>query len=123
MQKVSETTDDPISTGELQDLAGFKRVMEYPALPGANNLIGFAGAKDSSVFATRVPRDPREVLPNAPVGGSIGVITEPRTGFSIMAVEWVDISTLSANVMMVWLEGFAVGNASNGQRLVSAATS
>ena len=40
-----------------------------------------------------------------------------------MAVEWVDISTLSANVMMVWLEGFAVGNASNGQRPVSAATS
>ena len=72
MQKVTETTDDPISTGELQDLAAFKRVMEYPTLPGANNLIGFAGAKDGSVFATRVPRDPRQVLPNAPVSDSIG---------------------------------------------------
>jgi len=120
VQKVTETDGDPISTGQLGDVAGFKSIMEYPALPTANNLIGFAGAMDSTVFAMRVPRDPREVLPNVPVGGSIGIVTEPITGMSIMAVEWVDIGTLSANVMLVWLEGYAVGNPATGQLLVSA---
>lgn len=116
------TGADPIANGELSQLAGFETIFEYPSMPTANNLIGFAGTRDSLVLATRLPADPREVLPGAPVGGAIGVITEPTTGLSIMAVEWIDLATLSANVMLVWLYGVAKGNANNGQRLVSAAT-
>lgn len=114
------TGDDPISSGELVALAGFQSVYEYPDLPGTGNLTGFAASPDALVIATRVPRDPREVLPNAPVGGNVQVITEPTTGLSVMAVEYIDLNDLSANVYIVWLEGFAVGNKDHGVRLVSA---
>lgn len=115
-----DSGDDPIADGRLRNIAGFRDIFEYPAIPTANNMIGFAGAKDSVVLATRLPANPADVLPNAAVPGSIGVITEPKTGLSIMAVEWIDMATLSADIMVVWHYGVAKGQTTNGQRLVSA---
>lgn len=111
---------DPIADGRLQNIAGFSEIFEYPDIPTAGNLTGFAGSKDSLVLATRLPADPSKVLPNATVPGSIGVITEPKTGLSVMVAEWIDMAALSADIMVVWQYGVAKGNANNGQRLVSA---
>jgi len=113
---------DPIADGRLMNIAGFQEIFEYPSLGlAAQNRIGFAGSKDSSVLASRLPANPAEVLPNATVPGNIGVITEPKTGLSVMVAEWINMSSLSADIMVVWQYGVANGNASNGQRLVSTA--
>lgn len=108
-----------ITTGMLPQVAGFD-IFEYPALPATGNMTAFAGSKDSAVIAARVPKDPREVLPNAPFPGNLAVITEPQTGLSVMVNEWIDPSTLDANVRLIWMYGVAKGNASNGQILKTA---
>jgi len=113
---------DAIESGEIRGVSGFSSIMEYPDLPTANNLIGFAGVPDSAILAARVPRDPRELLPNADFPGQMGVVTDPRTGLSVMVNEWIEPSTLKANVRLVWMYGTAKGNANNGQRVVSTAT-
>lgn len=108
-----------IMTGVLPNVAGFN-IYEYPGLPTTGNMTAFAASKDSAVLATRLPKDPREVLPNAPFPGAMGVITEPRTGLSVLVNEWIDPSTLKANVRLIWMYGLAKGNGNNGQILKSA---
>ena len=110
---------DPIADGLLPNIAGFTYLFEYPNLPTTGNLTGFFGTQESVVLATRVPTDPREVLPSAPATANAEVITDPRTGFSVLAVEKVDYDNLSAKVYMAWIYGVAKGNAVCGQRLVS----
>lgn len=107
-----------IQDGVLSNVAGFRNIFEYPALPDDDSMIGFAGTPDSVVIASRVPKDPREVLPSAGFPGNLGVITEPKTGLSVMVVEHIDPDDLSANVKLVWMYGVAKGNVNNGQRLV-----
>ena len=108
-----------IMTGVLPNVAGFNGIFEYPALPGTGNMTAFAGSKDTTVMATRVPKDPRELLPNAPFPGNMAVVSVAN-GFSVMATEWIDPSTLDANVRMIWMYGVAKGNGNNGQILKSA---
>lgn len=108
-----------IQTGKLPMVAGLA-IDEYPSLPSADNLIGFAGTPDSTVYAARAHKDPREILPNAPFPGNFGIVTEPKTGLSIAVTEWIDAATLNANVRLSWIYGVAKGNANNGQILNSA---
>jgi len=110
---------DAIRKGQLPDVAGFA-LAEYPALPTTGNLVGFAGTKDSTVYAARVPKDPRDVIPGLTVPGNIGIVTEPRTGMSVMVLEYLTLSTLKITTKLVWMYGTAVGNANNGQLIVSA---
>lgn len=108
-----------IKAGKLPDVAGFG-IAEYPALPTTGNLVGFAGTADSTVFAARVPKDPREVIPGLPVPGNMGYVTEPKTGLTVMVLEYITMSDLSITTKLVWMYGVAVGNANNGQLIVSA---
>lgn len=108
-----------IANGMLPTVAGLD-LAEYPQLPTTGNLVAFAGSPDSTVYAARVPKDPREVLPGAGFPGNIGVITEPKTGMSVMVLEYITPSTLVATTKLVWMYGVAVGNANNGQLVVSA---
>jgi hypothetical protein len=107
-----------IASGKLPNVANFA-LAEYPKCPTTGNLVGFAGTPDSTVFAARVPRDPREVIPGLPVPGNMGIITEPRTGLSVMVLEYLTMSDLSVTTKLVWMYGAAVGNANNGQLIVS----
>jgi len=109
---------DAIRTGRLPQVSGMG-ITEYPDMPTTGNLVGFAGHKDSVVMNSRPPMDPHEVLGATPQG-RIGYMTEPTTGLSVMVNEWVDMSTLAANVRLVWMYGVAVGNGNNGQLLTSA---
>jgi hypothetical protein len=110
---------DAIKNGKLPMVDGMSSD-EYPALPTADSLLGFAGSPDSTVYASRAHKDPREILPNAPFPGNFGIVTEPKSGLSVAVTEWIDAPTLNANVRLSWFYGVAVGNANNGQILNSA---
>ena len=110
---------EAIRRGLLPDVAGFG-LAEYPSLPTTGNMVAFAGSADSTVYACRVPRDPRDFNPGMPVPGNIGIVTEPRTGLSVMVVEYIDMATLNVTTKLLWMYGVAVGNANNGQLVVSA---
>ena|SRR2546421_1620148 len=107
-----------ITSGKLPRVSDFD-LAEYPALPTTGNLCAFAGTKDSTVYAHRVPRDPREVIPGLPIPGNLGVVTEPRTGLSVMVLEYITLSDLSITTKLIWMYGKAVGNANNGQLIVT----
>lgn len=118
-QKTTETSGDPISTGELVGIAGFASIAEYPDLPTTNGMVAAAGTPDALVMAARVPKDPRQVLPNTSAPFSLDVITDPGSGFSVMVQEWIG-TDLTANVRLCWMYGKAVGNVNNLQRQVIA---
>ncbi len=102
-----------IMKGELPEVAGFG-IEEYPNLPANGaSLVGVVGTPDSTVYAQRVPRDPREVIPGLPIPGNVGVVTEPRTGLSVQVVEYVDLNTLNITTKLLWMYGTAVGNTNN----------
>lgn len=112
----NQSNQEAIKRGELPEVAGFG-IQEYPNITAVagNGLFAFAGTPDSTVYAQRVPRDPREVIPGLPVPGNIGIVTEPRTGLSVQVVEYVDMATLNINMKLLWMYGTSVGNANNGQ--------
>ena len=112
--------EEVISTGAIGGLAGFGYVGRYPALPATGNLIGFAGTNEAIVCASRLPDDPTTLTNGLPFGGRIEAITDPATGFSVLAVEYIDPATLALNTYLAFQFGVAVGNAAAGQRLVSA---
>jgi hypothetical protein len=107
-----------ITSGKLPEVAGFS-LAEYPACPTTGSLVGFAGTKDSTVYAQRVPTNPETVLPGAPFPGRIGYVTEPKTGLTVMVLEYIGVD-LTVTTKLVWMYGVAVGNANNGQLIVSA---
>lgn len=107
-----------ISSGQLPKVAGFK-LTEYPALPTTNNMVGFAGTKDSCVLAGRLPTDPREVMPGVPYNGTFTPITNARTGFSVILNEYIDQDTLACTTRVLFCYGVAKGNGANGQRIVT----
>lgn len=83
------------------------------------NLLGFAGAPDSTVYVARPPKNPEELLPGAKFPGLIGYVQDPKTKFTIMVNQWIG-TDLKINTRMLWLEGRAKGNSNNGVRLISA---
>lgn len=85
----------------------------------AENLIGFAGSPDSTIYVARPPKNPEELFPGAKFPGVLGYITEPMTGFTVMVNQWIG-TDLSLNNRLVWLDGYAKGNGNNGTRLISA---
>ena len=85
----------------------------------AENLLGFAGSPDSTIYVARPPKNPEEVLPGAKFPGILGYITEPKTGFTIMVNQWIG-TDLKLNNRLVWLDGYAKGNGNTGVRLIRA---
>jgi hypothetical protein len=110
---------DAITTGRLPAVDGLA-LDEYPALPSnSENLIGFAGAPDSTCYVGRAPKNPEEILPGAKFPGVLGYVTDPKTGFQVMVNQWIG-TDLTVNNRLVWLEGCAKGNGGHGVRLVTA---
>jgi len=111
---------DPTQTGELDTLLGFKYVREYADLPTTGNLTAFAGTPDSVCLASRAPRDPRMLAADAQFPGNWGVVTDPMTGLSVAYSESINPETWTVTSQVGFMYGVAVGNASAGQRLISA---
>ena len=111
----NQANGEAIKTGKLPIVLGMG-LAEYPNLPAnGTNLVGFCGSPDSTVYAHRVPRDPRELIPGLPFPGNLGIVTEPRTGLSVMVVEYIDPNTLTVSTRLMWMNGVAKGNVNNGQ--------
>jgi hypothetical protein len=112
---------DAISRGQMPEVAGFG-IDEYPSIPANSiNLIGACGTPDSVVYAQRVPSDPRSVpgMEGVPLPGRIGIVTEPRTGLSVMVVEYIAMPSLAITCMLLWMYGVAKGNTNNLQLIAS----
>jgi hypothetical protein len=117
----NQANAEAIKTGKLPDVCGFG-LAKYPAMPANGaNLVGACGTPDNVAYAQRVPRDPREVpgFESVPIPGRIGIVTEPRTGLSVMVVEYVALPSLTITTMLIWMYGSAVGNPNNLQLLAS----
>lgn len=106
-----------IMTGRLPKVASFG-LEEYPAILATGNQVAFAGAPDSVVYASRVPKNPEEVLPGAKFPGILGTVTEPKSGLSVMVNQWIG-TDLKVNNRLVWMYGTAKGNGNNGQRITT----
>ena len=105
---------DAIKTGKLPAVDGIQ-VDKYPTLGnGGAHRVGFAGTPDSTIYAARAPKSPTEVINGLPFAGLIDFIEDPLTGFRVMVNQWIDTPTLVVNTRLIWLEGYAVGNANNG---------
>jgi hypothetical protein len=105
---------DAIKTGKLPAVDGIM-IDKYPSLGvGGAHRVGFAGTPDSTVYAARAPKSPEEIISGLPFSGLIDYIEDPVTGFRVMVNQWIDSSTLVVNNRIIWLEGYAVGNANNG---------
>jgi hypothetical protein len=110
-----------IRSGNLPEVSGLG-LQEYPALPAnGTNLVAVAGSPDSTVYAHRVPRDPRDVpgFADIPVPGRIGIVTEPRTKLSVMVLEFVALPSLNITTMLIWMYGAAKGNVNNIELICS----
>ena len=107
-----------IKSGRLPQVQGFG-LQEYPNLTAVagGNLVAAAGAPDCAAYAQRIPRDPREVpgMEGVPLPGRIGVITNARTGLSVMALEYIALPSLKIRTMLIWMYGIARGNPNNLQ--------
>lgn len=117
----NQSNADAIKTGKLPVVAGFG-LDEYPnlsavtnAAAAGSNIVAVCGSPDAVVYAHRVPRDPRDVIKGLPFPGNIGIVTEPRTGLSVMVVEYIDPATLNVITKLMWMFGTAIGNANNLQ--------
>lgn len=84
------------------------------------NLVGFGGGKSSLVIAGRVPADYSNALPGVTGGGTSQIITNAKSGLSVHLVQFVDHKKGKAYSRMAYMFGAAKGQATAGQRLVSA---
>lgn len=106
---------DAIMKGELPTVSNFA-MAPYPAIPTTGNMVGFAGHKQSTVFAARAPKNPEDVMPGVQFPGSIGYVEDPVTGFRVMVNQWIG-TDLKCHTRLVFLYGVAAGVGSCGQIL------
>lgn len=115
----NQNAGSAIQDGVLPGVAGFT-IYEWPNLPltgssVTNARVGFCGVPQSTIFAGRVPKDPSSIIPGAAFPGNVGIVTDEGSGLSVMVNEWVDASTLKANVRLVFMYGVAAGHTGCGR--------
>lgn len=108
--------------GVIRNIGGIRNTFEYVDFPTTDNLIGFAGTRDSLVIAARVPKDPGVGQTSVSLPGDIEIVTDPDTGLSLMVRHWYDMKLGKRFMTLTWMFGVAKGVADKGQRLVSSAT-
>jgi hypothetical protein len=107
-----------IATGKLPVVAGLT-IVEYPALSTTNNMVAFAGHKESIIIVGRVQSDPRSIS-GATYPGGYNIVTNEATGFSVTLNEWITPADNTLNVRMSWMYGIDEGNTSTGFPIVTA---
>jgi hypothetical protein len=106
---------ESVVSGKLQEVHGFKP-MEFSGLPTTENLCGFAGTRTALALATRIPDDPGQNASNC----RISVVTDEQTGISLQTREWYNADLAKFLRTYTLMYGVAVGQATSGQRIVSA---
>lgn len=83
-----QITGDIVRAGGIGKVAGFD-VNQYSAIPSNSiTLGGFFAQQEALLIAARVP----EVPTGVPIPGDISIVTEPRTGLSVMVRESYNIT-------------------------------
>lgn len=120
----NQNNANAIVDGYLPNVNGFA-LSKYPGITSAaaGNVVGFAGTPDSTIYAARAMRDPREMpgFAEVPFPGVMTTVTEGilKTGLTLNMEMYIDPATLYANFRLHWLHGQAVGNPNNGQLITS----
>jgi len=110
---------NPTAYAHWRNIRGFSDVWEFPsAAANEINLIGFAFQKAALIVVTRVADNP---LTNAHAHypGSLRVITDPVSGFSVLADKWVTQSTRAINCRLDVMFGCARGVLTAGHKFVT----
>jgi phage I-like protein len=107
-----------ITTGRLPVVRGFQP-HEVVSLPTTNNLQGFGLTPATLAIASRVPNDYTQVFGSG--GAQAMTVTNALTGLSVAWVGYADHDKGSAVGRAALMYGVAKGDATTGQRLVSAA--
>lgn len=110
---------DPLASGFFESLAGFQYIQEFPGLPTTDNASAVFGHKAAGCLVVRPPVNPAEVF-NIPFSGNIGTVTDPETGFTVLAFESINNSDLSVETVLAFLAGTAAGDVRFLQRVVTA---
>jgi hypothetical protein len=111
--------DQANAYGHWQNIKGFRDVWEYPAADGNSiNLIGFAFHKNALLLATRVASDV-EALTGVGYPGTLRVVTDPVTGFSVLSDRWITQGTRAVNTRLDVLYGIARGVVTAGHKFVT----
>jgi hypothetical protein len=100
------------------NLEGFTDIWEYPAFPGTNNTTGFFASKSACVAACRLLADPGTLL-GFGYPGTLQAVTEPESGLSVLANNYVDANTLALTTRLILLGGVGVGQIACANRLVT----
>ncbi|MCU0783367.1 MAG: hypothetical protein MUF81_04820 [Verrucomicrobia bacterium] len=100
------------------NLEGFTDIWEYPAFPGTDSTTGFFASKSACVAATRLLADPSTLL-GFGYPGTLQAVTDPLSGLSVLANNYVDANTLAITTRLILLGGVGVGQVACGHRLVT----
>jgi len=79
--------------------------------------IGVSGTRSALLFVSRVPLDYTKVLPDVPATAAIELVTEPRTGLTLMVLKYLDHSYETANMRVQLMFGTAIGDERQGMLL------
>lgn len=80
--------------------------------------VGIAATRSALLFVSRVPLDYTKVLPDVPSTAAIELVSEPRTGLTLMVVKFLDHAYETANMRCQLMFGQAIGDQRQGMYLV-----
>jgi len=78
------------------------------------SVLGFAGTRNSLLFASRVPTDYTKVMPEIPSTAAVELVTEPSTGLTFMVVKYLDHAYEISNARVSLMFGMAIGDERQG---------
>jgi len=105
--------------GHWKNIKGFENIWEYPAFAANSiNLIGFAFQRSALVLATRIADSPDRLV-GTQYPGTLQVISDPVTGFSLLSDRWITVGTRAINTRLDVLYGCARGSLSCGVKFVT----
>jgi hypothetical protein len=107
--------DGDIGANRLPNVHGFD-VTEFAQLPSnSENLVGLAISPEALGIVTSIPE-----MPGVREGGLMSVVTDDRTGLSVLLRQWYDWTKGVENRTLTLMFGVAKGVTDNATRLVSA---
>lgn len=112
--------------GQLNNVAGFESIYEYPDLQTAagESINAFFAARQAVCVVSRVPRDPSDAAAamGIPTIASFDTVTDPNSGLTLFGIKWMEAGTFDAYLTVALLYGATAGkNAGSAGTIVDKA--
>jgi hypothetical protein len=117
IRKSQLVTDQCTATGSGADSTTNGIVVSAGTYTSATK-VGIAATRSALIFVSRVPLDYTKVLPDVPSTAAIELVSEPRTGLTLMVVKFLDHAYETANLRAQLMFGTAIGDERQGMYLV-----